>query len=257
MYLNKIMKLKLVILVAIILSLAAGSFAQSAKPAPVPKRLPPVTEILDAYVKAIGGREAQEKIKSRSLKGTVEMVPMGIKGTFESIVAAPDRSFTRMNMAGLGEFLDGFDGKTAWSINPIQGSREKSAAEVAQQKLINDFYREIKLDKVYKNLTVTGIEKVGAAETYVVRAEAGGLAAPDIMYFDTKTGLLLRMDSIIIAPEGNQPVKIFYEDLRPIDGVTIPMRIRSQLPAFEITMTATELKHDVPFKPEIFAKPAK
>jgi len=251
------MKPKFFTLCAIVLTFAAATFAQAAKTPAQPAKLPPVSEVLNAYVKAIGGRPAREKITSMSTKGTVEMLPMGVKGTFESVAAEPYLTFTRMNMAGLGEFLDGFDGTTAWAINPIQGSRNKTAAEVAQQKILRDFHRATNLDKLYKSLTVTGIEKVGGSDAYVVKAEAEGLAAPTLMYFDTKTGLLLRTDSTFVAPEGNQPVKMFYEDYRTVDGVQIPFKVRSQLTGFEMVLTATEVKTNVPVKPEVFAKPAK
>lgn len=250
------MKLKFAALFAIVLVMSAASLAQTATPAPVPKNLPPVSQILDAYVKAIGGRAARGKISSLSMKGTVDMAPMGIKGTFESIAAEPNLSFTRMNMTGLGEFVDVFDGTTAWTVNPLQGSRTKSAAEVAQQKILSDFHRDTELAKIYKVLAVTGIEKVGGSDAYVVKGEAEGLTAPVLMYFDTKTGLLLRTDSTFVSPEGKQPTKAFYEDYRKVDGVMFPFRLRTQLSGFELTLTADEVKTNVPVKPEMFAKPA-
>lgn len=249
------MKLKFAGLIAIALALSAVSLAQTAKPAPVPKKLPPVSQILDAYVKAIGGRAARGKIRSLAMNGTVEMMPMGIKGTYESISAEPYLSLQRMNMAGLGEFVDGFDGTTAWTINPLQGSRTKSTAEIAQQKVLGDFHRDTELGKIYKSLVVTGIEKVGGSDAYVVRGEAEGLTAPVLMYFDTRTGLLVRSDSTFISPEGKQPTKVFYEDYRKVDGVLFPFTLRTQLSGFELTLTADEIKTNVPVKPEMFAKP--
>lgn len=249
------MKSKLAAFFAILLAMSAVSLAQRAKPAPVSKSLPPVSQILDAYVRAIGGREARGKIRSLSMKGTVEMAPMGIRGTFESIAAEPYLTFTRMNMAGLGEFVDGFDGTTAWTINPLQGGRTKSAAEVAQQKVLGDFHRDTELGKLYKSLAVTGIEKIGDSDAYVVKGEAEGLTAPVLMYFDTKTGLLLRTDSTFVSPEGKQPTKVFYEDYRKVDGVMFPFKARTQLSGFELTLVTEEIKTNIPVKTEMFAKP--
>ncbi len=80
--------------------------------------MPTVKKILAKYVQAIGGKKANEKIKSRMVKGTVEIAPMGIKGTFESYAAAPNKSISRVTLAGIGELVEGFDGTTAWTINP-------------------------------------------------------------------------------------------------------------------------------------------
>src|SRR5215213_3535856 len=138
------MKFRIALSLAMVLVSAIAAFSQSpapAKPASTVK-LPTAQEVLDKYVKAIGGRDAILKIKSWKSSGTVELAPMGVKGTVETISAAPGRSLTRMNLAGLGEFVEGFDGTIAWSVNPIQGNREKSGTELAQTKLTSIFNRE-------------------------------------------------------------------------------------------------------------------
>lgn len=233
-------------------TLASAQKAEMEKSAPA--KLPSVKEVLEKYVDAIGGRAANEKITSRFTKGTVELSPMGLKGTFETYAAPQDRTISKLNLAGIGELIDGFDGTTAWAVNPIQGSREKSGAELVQARLINNFYREINHDKLYSKMEVKGIEKVGDTEAYAVIAEAKDLA-PETLYFDTKSGLLLRSDTTMISPEGNQSAKIYYEDMREADGVKIPFRVRTVLPQFVITLAVTELKHNLTMKPETFTKP--
>ncbi len=254
------MKIKSTLLLAIILMISATAFAQkvdSVKPEPVkpaPAKLPTVQEILAKYVKAIGGREANEKIKSRMASGTVELAPMGIKGTFEAYTAAEAKSYTKMNLAGIGDMLEGLDGKSAWAINPIQGSRDKTGAELAQAKLIGNFYREINLDKLFTKIELKGVERVGEKGAYVLVAIAEGVPA-EKWYFDIVSGLLLRSDVTVVAPEGNQPAKIFYDEMRTVDGVTLPVKIRTQLPQFEISMVATEVKHGITIEETRFAKP--
>ena len=250
------MKLKSTLLLAIILSLSTAALGQKADP-PKPAaavKLPTVAEILAKYVKAIGGREASEKIKTRLTTGTVEIVPMGIKGTFETYAAAEAKSYTKMNLAGIGEMIEAFDGRTAWTINPIQGGREKSGAELLQSRLTYNFHREINLEKLYSKMEVTGIEKVGGKDAYVISATAEGLPV-ETMYFDIAGGLLVRSDVTIISPEGNQPAKNFFEEMRAVDGVLIPVKIRSQLPQMEIIMTATEVKNGVAIEDTKFGKP--
>ncbi len=255
------MKFKSILIITTIFIATASVFAQKPEPVkPEPAntvaaaKLPPVKEILEKYVKAIGGREAIQKIKTRVSTGTIDLVPMNLKGTFE-IYAAPDaKSFSKMTIAGIGDLFEGMDGKTAWAINPIQGSREKAGAELLQTKLVNDFYRDIQLDKLFPKMELKGIEKVGDRETYVVTATAEGVPA-ETWYFDTKTGLMLRSDVTVIAPEGNQPMRVFYEDMRPVDGVLIPFRIRTQTPQFTIVLNSTEIKHNSAIEASKFARP--
>jgi hypothetical protein len=259
------MKLKKLILLTLLFALSATAFGQKetvkpkieTKPADTKTaaaKMPTVQEILANYVKAIGGKEANEKIKSRMTKGTVELSPMGVKGTFENYAAAPNKSSTKMSLAGIGEFFDVYDGVTAWAVNPLQGSREKQGEELAQAKMTNTFNRETNLAKIYSKMELKGIEKVGADDAYVVVANVGNLP-PDTFYFDTKNGLLVRQDTTVITPEGNTPGKTYLEDYRPIDGVKIPFRSRLVTPQVEFITTFTEIKNNVPVEDSKFSKP--
>ena len=217
-------------------------------------KMPTVQEILAKYVQAIGGRANYEKIKSRSMKGSVEIPAAGIKGTFENYAAAPDKSVNKATLTGVGEIIEGFDGTNAWSINPIQGNRDKQSEELMQTKLTNNFYRDINLDKLYAKMELKGIEKLGDKDVYVIVGTPENLPS-ETFYFDAKSGLLLRQDSTIISPEGKVPTKTFFEDMREVDGVKIPFVIRSALPQFEIVVTVTEVKNNVPVKDAMFTKP--
>jgi outer membrane lipoprotein-sorting protein len=247
------MKSKLTLLIAILCVAAAAAFGQAAKPA-APAKLPTAQEIVAKYTKAIGGREAMEKIKSWTTKGTVEISPMGLKGTFEQIASAPDRSMTTMSITGLGDLIEGYDGKTAWAINPIQGSRERTGAELLQTKLMSNFYRDVNLDKLYPKMEVKGIEKVNGKDAYVVTATPDGLPAAT-MYFDVQSGLIVRSDNTLIAPEGQQQVSIYIEEMKQVDGVMVPTKMRTKLPTFEMLMTVTEVKSGPTIEDAKFARP--
>jgi hypothetical protein len=268
------MKLKLTISLTVLFLIAGNAFGQKPVPAktlppvkptetktavetkstPSAVKLPTAQEILAKYVQALGGREANEKIKTRMIKGTIELAPVGIKGTFESYTAAPGKSYTKSNLQGIGESVEGFDGTTAWTLNPIQGNRDKEGEELMQAKLINNFYRETNLEKLYPKMEVKGIEKVGDKDAYVVAATPNGLAS-ETFYFDAKSGLLIRADSTLVSPEGKMPAKTFYEDFREIDGVKLPYKLRLVLPQFEIITAISEIKHGVTIEDSKFAKP--
>ncbi|MBL8123772.1 MAG: hypothetical protein KIT61_02860 [Pyrinomonadaceae bacterium] len=232
----------------------------SKPPAPKPAaessavRLPSAADVLEKYVKAIGGRDALQKFKTRYQAGTVELSPMGLKGTIESYARSDDRSLTKVSLAGIGDILDGYDGKTAWTVNPIQGSRIKEGRELLQTKRNNIFARESSIDKIYKSVTVRGIEKVGEHDTYVIVASSDGLP-DDILYFDKENGLMLRSDTISITPEGEQAVKTFYDDYREVDGIKSAFKIKAITPAFEINSVITEVKYGMPIEDSKFVQP--
>ena len=265
------MKLKLSILLTVLLAMAATAFGQkeTTKTTTETKiktetktvetktpavKMPTAQEVLAKYVQAIGGRANYEKIKSRVTKGTQEIPAAGIKGTFEIYAAAPDKIANKSVIPGIGEFIDRFDGQTAWSNNPIQGSRDKIGEELAQAKLINNFYREINLEKLYPKMELKGTEKIGASEAYVVVATPDNLPS-ETFYFDTKSGLLLRQDATLITPEGKTPIRSFFEDVREVDGVKMPFKIRTVLPQFEVILTTTEVKNNAAVTDAMFVKP--
>ncbi|MEO6588126.1 MAG: hypothetical protein ABIP06_02250 [Pyrinomonadaceae bacterium] len=262
------MKLTKIIFPALILITSVNVFGQKTepvkpeakpvmeKPAP-PAKLPTAKAVIDKYVEAIGGRKASEKFKTRLVKMNVEISPMGIKGTGEAYLAAPGKSYSKVNLSGIGELIEAYDGTTAWSVNPIQGNRDKTGIELAQAKLSSDFYRDINLDKLYPKMEVRGIEKVGDSETYVVAATPDGGLETETFYFDTKTGLLLRADATLVTPEGKMATKVFYEDYRDIDGIKMAFKTRSILPQFEIISTFTEIKNGVEVDDKMFSKPGK
>ena len=265
------MKLKISVLLTILFSISVNAFGQKQpvktpdipnKPANVTKleitknkaKTPTVQKIIAKYVQAIGGKKTNEKIKTRTTKGTIELAPMGIKGTFESFTAAPEKSLTKMSLTGIGDIIEGYDGKTAWSINPISGNRDKQGVELAQAALTYNFYREVNLNTLYPKMTFKGIEKVGQNDAYVLVGVSGNLP-PETFYFDTKTGLLVQQDITLETPEGKTPTKNFFEDFRDVDGVKIPFKSRSILPQFEIITILTELKQNVAVEDAKFTKP--
>jgi zinc protease len=252
------MKFKSIFTLLAIFIIPLALFGQDALPKPAAAssvaKTPTVTQILDKYVKAIGGRDAYMKFKSRTMQGTVELTPMGVKGTMESFAAAPDKLLTKINLSGIGEVLDGYDGKVAWTVNPIQGSRVKSGQELLQVKSNGSFYREVELDKTYSKLDVEGMEKIGNKTAYIVSASSASIPA-ETLYFDAESGLLLRHDTTSITPEGSTAVKNYYEDYRDSDGIKLPFKIRAVTPSFEIVTLITEIKNGPPIEDTKFSRP--
>jgi len=265
------MKLKLSITLTVLFAMATTAFGQKeiTKTTPETKtkteiktvetktpavKMPTAQEVLAKYVQAIGGRVNYEKTKSRMTKGSVEIPAAGIKGTFENYAAAPGKLLNKVTLPGIGDIIEGFDGTTAWSINPIQGNRDKQGEELAQSRLTYNFYRDINLDKLYPKMEVKGMEKLGDKDVYVLVGTPENLPS-ETFYFDAKSGLLLRQDSTVVSPEGKIPTKTFLEDVREVDGVKIPFKIRSILPQFEIIITASEVKNNVTVEDAMFTKP--
>jgi hypothetical protein len=103
-------------------------------------------------------------------------------------------------------------------------------------------------------MEVKGIEKVNGKDAYVVTATPDGLPAAT-MYFDIQSGLIVRSDNTLIAPEGQQQVSIYIEEMKQVDGVMVPTKMRTKLPTFEMLMTVTEVKSGPTIEDAKFARP--
>lgn len=233
---------------------AAAPAAAQAKPAAKPdEKLPAPEALFDKYLKALGGEAALNKFKSRVMRGSIEIVPMGVKGTFETTQKVPQMSLTTMNLTGLGAIQQGYDGTVGWSKDPFTGLRELKGGELAtvqRAALINPGNWR----KSYSSMKTTGRSKVGEREVYVVE---GAYAAdtPEKLYFDAQTGLLLRTDSVVESPQGRIVSETTLDDYREVDGVKVPYSMRAVLGAATVVTRVEEVKHDVVLDDKSFAKP--
>jgi len=63
------------------------------------------------------------------ITGSMELAAAGIKGSMVITKAEPDKSLVEIDLAGIGSVKQGYDGKVAWEINPMQGARIKDGDE--------------------------------------------------------------------------------------------------------------------------------
>lgn len=246
----------------LILSLATGFtvLAQSGPKAEgkitetKPAALPTVDEILAKYVGALGGKEAIEKVTSRSARGTMELEGMGINGPLELYAKAPNKTATIIELGGLGKIINVFDGTNGYSADPTNGLRELSGAELATAKRNADFYEPLNLKKHFSKLEVKGKEKIGASEAYVIEA-IPDKGDPEKHYFAVDTGLLIRSDSNAETPQGKLAVEMNFGEYKEVGGVKVPHTLRQVTPIFTAVLKLSEVKHNVAIDDAKFAKP--
>ena len=214
--------------------------------------LPTVDAILDKYIAAIGGRDAQRKITSRVIRGRVDVPGVSFGGKIEVFAKAPNKSLTIMNIEPIGLLKTGFDGRTGWNLS---GNGLDVATAVDRAAMADaDFYREIKLKELYTRLKVTGQVKDGFRQVYVVQALAAGAPA-ETLYFDVESGLLVRRDLTRTVSRGPVRAEVYFSDWRELDGVKIPFRMTQSMPTMKFVTTIEEVKHNVAVDDAIFKQP--
>lgn len=228
-----------------------GGASGEAKPA---ASLPTVDQILDKYVQAIGGRAAFEKLTSRVMKG-MQVTYDGTSMPVEIYQTAPNKFLSVVTTPKNGLVSLGFNGTTAWMKGP-RGQRELRGGQLDQMKRAADFYGDIHFKEIYPGLKVVGREKIRDREAYVVESQVSDTRT-ERLYFDTQTGLLLRITAItktILAPI---PEQTDFEDYKEVDGVRLPFTVRQSYvdPWVGWTRKFTEIKHNVTVEDAKFNMP--
>jgi len=228
-------------------ALPAGE-AKAAEP------LPTVDQVLDKYMQAMGGRAAIEKLKSRVMKGS-QVTADGTTIPVETYQAAPDKVVSILTTPKQGVMMSGYNGHVAWVKNQ-RGQRELSGAQLAQMKRSADFYSDLKFKEIFPGLEVVDREKVGDRDAYVLASQASPTRI-EKLYFDTQTGLLLRIVSITQTMLAPIPEQTDFEDYRDVDGIKLPFTIRqSGVDARNgWTRKYTEIKQNVPVDDAKFNPP--
>ncbi|HYL99379.1 MAG TPA: hypothetical protein VEZ90_10530, partial [Blastocatellia bacterium] len=130
--------------------------AQMAAPTKTPE-LPAVDTVLEKYVAATGGKEAIEKIKTITARGSISLPAIQREGSIEFYRAAPNKYLFLASITGFGLMEQCFDGKTGWSKSPKMGIRNVAAAELGQAKREADMYAPLHLKQMYSSMVVKGI----------------------------------------------------------------------------------------------------
>ena len=242
------------VILSVVLSIAAAGQAPQ-QPAEKPAAaLPTANQILDRYVVALGGKAAIEKLHTRISKGSFEAAQGGI-GSVEVYAKAPNKNALIVDVEGMGQFRQGFDGTVAWTENPQSGVREMDGQELSVTRRSAVFHGALKLRELYPQMTLKGTQKVGERDAYLIEADPGD-GSLRRMYFDARTGLLLRNEIERDTPQGRATFRTDLEDYKEVDGVKIPFTVRQANPNLTLVVKLSEVRHNVPVDDAKFAKPA-
>lgn len=213
-----------------------------------------IDRILDRYVEAVGGREAIESVTTRVAKGTFELPDLGVSGETEIYAKAPNKLLVVINLPGVGVSRTGYNGSTGWSQDQQTGLRKLSGNELISMKRDSDFYRDVRLKEIYSSLSFTGKDTINGRETYVVEAvppEGGS----EKMYFDAKTGLIIRDDAVREGLQGMTSTESYFENFKSVDGINIPFTLRQQSALVKVVIKLREVRHNVLLNDSIFNTP--
>ena len=130
---------RLVVLLSMVSGFAVGTASVAGQDSPKTSPLPTVQQVMDRYVKALGGHDAIFKHQSMTVRGKFELSREGLSldrtgyykgGKMLYEITFPDGS----------HYQEGFDGTVAWQLHPRNGPAISQGDEVKSKERDADMY---------------------------------------------------------------------------------------------------------------------
>jgi len=220
-------------------------------------------EIIEKSIAAQGGRAAFQKIKTRTLSGTITLgTPAGdIPGTIEIQNAAPNKTRTliKADLTSLGagpmQIDQRFDGATGYVLDSLQGDRPISGNQLDNMK--NGAFPHPYL--TYKasgaSASLAGKEKMDGRDAFVVVFEPTS-GSPIRSYIDAETYLPIATRVKTNLPQvGDLEQTSHTSDYRDVDGVKLPFKIEVSSALQSFTIVVNKVEHNTTIDDKLFVKP--
>ncbi len=220
-------------------------------PEKLPVDMPTADELIDNYIRALGGASAIERITSREERGTATLGGKAI--AIEIFYRAPDKQVVVRHMPA-GDSVTVFDGHQGWSSTPGGPIREMHGSDLDAAQIDADLHFPLRIKQMFGDLRVEYPEKIGDRGAYVISCKNVG--KPQVkLYFDEQAGLLKRLVQFAESPLGLIPTQIDYDDYRDVDGVKIAYRWTTARPGESSTIQLDQIRQNVPVDDAKFGKP--
>jgi hypothetical protein len=215
--------------------------------------LPSADKLLQLSLERSGGAQAIAKAKNAVMTGTVEMAGHNITGPVQ-LYQDGSKSYTVIDLPGIGKVEEGFDGETAWEMNALQGARIKDGEEKANIERSSKISVLSSWRDYYKQAKTIGSEDVEGKPAWKVEMTPKE-GKPETFYFDKDTMLLVRTTATIATPLGEIPVDALMADYRVVDGIKTPFTMTQKAMSQVIVMKFDKVQYNAPIAADRFDLP--
>jgi len=231
---------------------------------------PSADEVLDKYIQALGGPQKLSKFVSFAAKGSYEGYDEP-KSPVEIYAKAPGQFYQLVRgSSGDSTWVD--DGRSAWvaqsdpNVSPVP-LMALTAGDLDGAHLESELYFPARIKQLLKNLRVgfpvTGVTSiladdlgVGVDDRELTVVQGTTAAGNNVkLYFDPKSGLLVRMVRYTSLPVGFIPTEIDYADYRDVSGIKVPFRVTKTWVDGRSVTELSSIQLNVPIDAAKFAKP--
>jgi photosynthetic reaction center cytochrome c subunit len=217
---------------------------------------PPVDKILDRYIQAVGGAERLSRLTSFVAKGTsAGYGPESTERPVDIYAKAPGQRTTIIHTQN-GDNITVIDGTNGWSAIPLKPvpvmQLTGGALEGAKFEAALSF--PLHVNDLLSKWRVGFPSTIDDRDVEVIQGSGpGGLLVT--MYFDSQSGLLVRLLRYAQSPVGRTPTQIDYSDYRDVAGVKMPFRWKVAWLDGKENFEIKDVQTNVSIDPARFGKP--
>lgn len=185
--------------------------------------LPAAKTLIDKYIDAIGGKDAQAKVTSRHITGTFSVPSQSASGPMEVFSAAPNKHVVHISIPNVGDIWNGFDGETGWIMHPMLGNRVLDGAPLKEMQESAEFLDFTRYDKYTKSMETVEETDFEGKPCYKVKLVDND-GKESFEYFEKDTGLLRGESGQRETLMGPIDVVTITTDWKDVDGLKFPAR---------------------------------
>ena len=214
-------------------------------------------QILDKYIRALGGAGRLANITSVAAKGTYEAYTDRVKHPVEVFARAPGQRATIVH-APDGNMTTMYDGRNAWIAAPVTERPVPVLAlaggDLDAARLDAELSFPARIKQTLSSWRVGAPATIDDRDVQVVQGTSVG-RAPATFYFDAESGLLVRLVRYADSAVGRIPMQTDYADYRDVSGIKMPFRWTATWLDGRSTIELSDVQVNVPIAPATFARP--
>ena len=180
--------------------------------------LPPAKELIQKWATGVNA-SGWKGHKSARTTAAFDLPAMNMSAKMESAqMFSPSMQVTKIDLPGMGEMRQGFDGTTAWSLNPMQGASLMSKEIVAAQKEDNDPDNYSRMAPTIVSSETVEKTKLNDVDCYKVKHTwKSGRISHDC--FSAADGMIVWSQTKSLTPMGEMEVTTTYAGYKDFGGI--------------------------------------
>ena len=218
-----------------------------------------VDELIEKSLKASGGREKVEAVKSFRMTGKM-VAPQGMEIPMVMEYKQPDKIRTEATIQGM-TMIQALNGKEGWMVAPFMGKKdpEKMSADDVKQaeEQLDSFDMLTKYKQKGHTIELAGKEDIEGTPAYKLKVtkKNGDISH---LYLDAESYLLVKTNGKTNVQGQVVESDTILGDYKAVDGVLYPHSVETQLKGMpgKMVLTFSKIEINPALEDSRFAMPA-